>query len=367
MKRIALLLLTLLIAVFSCKKKTLPETAITNVPVFYFKGDVNNVTMSINAGISNYYMYSSYTQNTNGLYSFMGNLKQHTTANNSIQVQINDTKISAIGGASYATNTLQVGSYNYIDTTTVSGAPYNVQFTASTINSASVYNWDFGDGTTTNTPNPIHTYATMGEYNVCLTVTTDSTCYSQLCNVQKIGYGGNKIKANITSTAQPASPTITFNTTIISGTAPFNYNWDFGDSSYSAVPNPTHTYNDSGIYNVILRLDNATDTTIVNYTAKVGITNACDANYTATIIPNIKPFANIIITYTDGNGVVYTSNASKQPANSSFKITAIDSYDNNERNELVKKLKINFNCTLYNATNSIQINNGEATIAVSYK
>jgi PKD repeat protein len=366
MKHIDLLLLIALTLLFSCKKKKETETNEAKAPVFYFKGNVNSSTVSIEAGVANYYMHSSYTQNVNGLYSFIGILKQNTTANNSIQVQINDTKISAIGGASYANSTLQLGNYNYVDTITVSGAPYNVQFTASTINSASVYNWDFGDGTTANTSNPIHTYATKGDYNVCLTVTTDSTCYSQLCNVQRIGYGGNKIKANITSTTQPSNTT-TFNTTIISGTAPFNYNWDFGDSSYSAVPNPTHTYNDSGVYNVALTLTNATDTATINYVAKVGVTTTCDANYTATIIPNVKPFANIIITYTDGNGVVYTSNASKQPATSGFKITAVENYDNNERNELVKKLKINFNCTLYNATNSIQINNGEATIAVSYK
>lgn len=36
---------------------------------------------------------------------------------------------------------------------------------------AANYSWNFGDGSTSNTANPTHTYATNGIYNVCLTVT----------------------------------------------------------------------------------------------------------------------------------------------------------------------------------------------------
>jgi len=42
--------------------------------------------------------------------------------------------------------------------------------------------WDFGDGTTSSIPNPIHTYANPGSYNVCITVIDSSiNCVDTYC------------------------------------------------------------------------------------------------------------------------------------------------------------------------------------------
>ncbi|KIE46680.1 collagenase family protein [Clostridium argentinense CDC 2741] len=40
------------------------------------------------------------------------------------------------------------------------------------------YLWDFGDGTTSNDPNPTHSYTKAGKYNVKLTITDDKGAYS---------------------------------------------------------------------------------------------------------------------------------------------------------------------------------------------
>ena len=47
-----------------------------------------------------------------------------------------------------------------------------VQFTDTSEN-ANTYNWNFGDGTTSQERNPIHTYVEYGDYNVVLTVTNN--------------------------------------------------------------------------------------------------------------------------------------------------------------------------------------------------
>jgi uncharacterized repeat protein (TIGR01451 family) len=44
------------------------------------------------------------------------------------------------------------------------------------------YQWDFGDGSTSNISNPVHTYAANGLYSVCLIV-TDGICTDSVCNV----------------------------------------------------------------------------------------------------------------------------------------------------------------------------------------
>ena len=52
------------------------------------------------------------------------------------------------------------------------------------------YNWNFGDGGTSTSANPSHTYATGGTYNVCLIVTgidSGSVCYDTICHSITVG------------------------------------------------------------------------------------------------------------------------------------------------------------------------------------
>ncbi|MCX8071353.1 MAG: PKD domain-containing protein [Candidatus Binatia bacterium] len=51
--------------------------------------------------------------------------------------------------------------------------PLSVQFTSEVECTAGdvQYKWDFGDGSTSSEPNPVHTYTKAGEYTATLTVT----------------------------------------------------------------------------------------------------------------------------------------------------------------------------------------------------
>lgn len=56
------------------------------------------------------------------------------------------------------------------------------------------YFWDFGDSTTSTQQNPIHTFASSGPYNVCLTITDSLTgCTSTICQLVTIGSGNYNI------------------------------------------------------------------------------------------------------------------------------------------------------------------------------
>jgi PKD repeat protein len=50
-----------------------------------------------------------------------------------------------------------------------------------TLDVISSWSWDFGDGTTSSLQDPVHTYSTPGNYDVCLTVVTTS-CTQQFCD-----------------------------------------------------------------------------------------------------------------------------------------------------------------------------------------
>jgi hypothetical protein len=98
-KKIILFALTGVLFI-TCKKEQLPQSEVVNQPVFSFSGTIASNTISWQAGVNNYYMYSSYSQNdTTGVYSFIGNLQLTTTGNNSIRIIINDYKTTAVNAS----------------------------------------------------------------------------------------------------------------------------------------------------------------------------------------------------------------------------------------------------------------------------
>jgi PKD repeat protein len=356
---------------FSCKKKNYPESIFENESVFYFKGTVNNMPISIGAGVDDYYMYSTYQQDSSGVYNFIGNLGKQNCDNcpNTLQIKINDFKVSAPNAPTKIDSALQIRKYILFSGFDTS---YSVQFNAIYNKTASVYNWNFGDGFTSTLINPVHIYNKKGNYKTCLSIKSTNNCYGSICNEQKIGLNGNPCKTAI------ASNYITNNyiqfTQNTLGTLPFTYLWDFGDGSKSTLASPTHSYVISGSYPVTLKVtDNTNDVAIANYNVLTqNDLSSCTTNYSvASITPIITQQAllalsKITIKWKDGNGITYTSNNSLQPSSSYFEILSVEDYDNNENNQKTKKLHIKFKTTVYNGTTSLTIDNAEAIIAVAY-
>jgi PKD repeat protein len=68
--------------------------------------------------------------------------------------------------------------------------PVAVTFTADSLNSSFVYNWDFGDGSNGSGSSNVHTYVTSGVYTVCLIVTQPgTTCADTFCTGVSVGLG----------------------------------------------------------------------------------------------------------------------------------------------------------------------------------
>ena len=74
-----------------------------------------------------------------------------------------------------------------------SSATFNViLWNTSTNESSHVYHWDFGDGNTGSGRTPIHTYASFGSYEVCLTITDsllrcDTTIFCDTVGMDSLG------------------------------------------------------------------------------------------------------------------------------------------------------------------------------------
>jgi len=192
-------------------------TASTNTPTFTLTNSVGcDSVVTLNLTINNLIASCSIVDNSNGNYTFTntstGNFNQthwafgdgttSTAANPSHTFSANGTYVLVL-----TVNDSTNGSCTdyYLDTIVVTGvvAPLQcaagfVMYPDTTINNVIVVNsstgsnlsylWDFGDGNTSNTQFPTHTYATTDNYYLCLTIDDGAGCVDMYCD--SIGQNG---------------------------------------------------------------------------------------------------------------------------------------------------------------------------------
>lgn len=144
--------------------------------------------------------------------------------------------------------------------------------------------WEFGDGQNSWGSPSYHTYYQPGIYQVTLTIWDNNNAI-----------GTTTISVNVSQTNPP--PVAVASATPTNGTAPLfvnfsssgsydpngtitSYAWDFGDGNSSNQANPSHTYNNPGIYNATLTVtDNqgatGSDTVTITVIAGTGCTTNC--------------------------------------------------------------------------------------------
>jgi PKD repeat protein len=123
-----------------------------------------------------------------------------------------------------------------------------VTFSNSSANATS-YAWDFGDGQTSTSMSPTHTYALSGTYVVCLTASNPCGDLSTTCDT-----------ISVCAAAQPGF-TASANALVVSFTnasaGTNTYSWNFGDGTTSTFASPSHTYAVPGLYTVCLTATNS--------------------------------------------------------------------------------------------------------------
>lgn len=114
------------------------------------------------------------------------------------------------------------------------------------------YHWDFGDGTTSDEENPVHTFS-VGTFTVSLTVTgpcgEDTYTRQDLITVFESPVA--EFRGAPTTWCTPMDVSFM---DLSTGDIDYWY-WDFGDGNTSMEPNPTHTYDEPGTYTVSLMVE----------------------------------------------------------------------------------------------------------------
>lgn len=95
----------------------------------------------------------------------------------------------------YITVSTQPPSSNFLSNITSGNIPLTVQFTDTSTGSPALWNWNFGDGSTSTEQNPTHTYFSAGTYDVKLAVSNAAGTSSKAITITALGNsdssGGN--------------------------------------------------------------------------------------------------------------------------------------------------------------------------------
>jgi PKD repeat protein len=360
-----------LVFVNSCKKNSLPpDDQNPSEPVFYFKCNVSGTPVSIQAGVNDYYMYSSHFQDANNIYVYKADLKKKTCTNGcgySLSILINDFKESQLNEPMQPDSGLFLGNHQFNDGD-LPPLGYRVFFSPLMDGTTNVYNWDYKDANGQHAFSGGNHFFKPGTYTVGLNVNSNG-CTATHTNVFNVG---SLLQTNVVAVKQystalyykfSASPTMS---NVVS------YLWDFGDQTATTNSvSPLHYYSTAGEYIAKLRLIGASGDTCYSYYKVAAFPyETCHANYNNLFaaVPNEKAFSAITIILTDPiTGATYSSSSLNQSTGNKFEIVSVSDYKTNESGDKTKMVKIKFNCTVKSGTDEINVTNGEAVIAVSYK
>lgn len=254
-----------------------PDPGCQNQPVQFTDnstGNINSWSWTFQGGnpATSTQQNPTVTWNSPGLKNVTLTISGQGTPSSNTITQVIDIQPLAVAGFTYTVNGLVVS------------------FT-STSSNATAYDWDFGDGTSSNDQNPVHEYAEAGIYTVVLTV-------SNACNTSTKSFNVN------------TAPTAAFNASPTSGCASLlvimenlsssnatNFSWSFpgGVPSVSNQVNPTVSYAIAGTYSITLIAKNSSgaDTfTRVNY---ITVKAPPAANFTYSVNGSTVTFTNTTI------------------------------------------------------------------------
>jgi PKD repeat protein len=152
-----------------------------------------------------------------------------------------------------------------IDTTSIPNADFAVSpglhscvnsiLTFQNLSSDSNVSWDFGDGNSSTTVDPIHVYYVPGNYMVKITVTNNCGKLSISSKLLRVSARYEPVASITLQDSIFCRDQIIYFESEPSSVA-VSYLWSFGDGTQSNLQNPTKAYSNSGLFTVIQTVSN---------------------------------------------------------------------------------------------------------------
>ncbi len=226
-----------------------PTASFTNLPL----QGCTPITLTPNVVINSLDGVQSYNWNFgNGFTSTLVNpsITYNTAGNYGVSLTLTTNS----GCVVTIVDTVRAGTkpiINFTATPTNTCAFLPVDFTSTITGNANYYYWQFGDGNTSNAPNPSHSYQDTGFMEITLIVGNNG-CFDTIVK-------SNYIYVNV-PVARMYVP-IDCNTPFVrnfrdTSVVPLTWLWEFGDGNTSTLQHPSHTYTQQGTYNTKLTVTN---------------------------------------------------------------------------------------------------------------
>ncbi len=116
------------------------------------------------------------------------------------------------------------------------------------------WQWNFGDGTSAGVQNPEHEYEIPGRLAVSLQVTDNNECVDVISRPLDYFPVPPLLLVAPSSFVGCAPADILFNNLSAPVSTAYDISWDFGDGNTSSEYSPWHTYENTGVYTVSLRI-----------------------------------------------------------------------------------------------------------------
>lgn len=152
-------------------------------------------------------------------------------------------------------------------------APLTVRFNDTSRGDPGLWDWSFGDGTSSISRNATHRYAEPGRYTVTLRV-RDATGANASVRTGAITVAAPVKRPTAAFRAVPRSGAepLAVQFTDVSTGSPRAWRWTFGDGTTSTERNPRHVYREAGSYTIGLRVTNAAGSSTRTATRHITVT-----------------------------------------------------------------------------------------------
>jgi len=181
-----------------------------------------------------------------------------------------------------------------LPTVTEVGQPISFGSTAGGGSSPYVYLWQFGDGTTSFSENPVHSYHWSTTFSAQVSV-SDSAGVETDASILITVVSGPLVSVSVQPSATDTGRPFSFVGTVSGGTGPYSYRWSFGDFATATTIDTSHDYAALGHFPVNLT---ATDT--------VQGFGVAFANVTVNALPELTAAASTLSPEV-GSNVSYTA------------------------------------------------------------
>jgi len=214
-----------------------------------------------NTSVGNFLSYSwtfgdgnsSNTNNAQHQFTTNGNYAVCLTIFDSIN-QCTDTYCDSIWVTGSGTPCNITASFNFID-----NGGGNYSFNNNSTGSGTDSYWYFGDGGSSNSTSPSHTFAANGIYTIQLYIADplDSNCYDYVVQTINVSGVSNPVPCQAGFVIFPDS-SVSGNVIVINSSTGNNltYFWDFGDGNTSTLAYPNYTYSTNGPFQICLTVSN---------------------------------------------------------------------------------------------------------------